>query len=115
MKRVSLIVILLAVCVMPTVEADWTASKNGHFFQRATYIAERMQVLRNECASMLEWWAAESVSSDPAFLAVDGITTAEVTDLMTYCQSLYSFHENEAVATSNRKATLAPFLANGQP
>ena len=114
MKKLIL-VFTVVLFVMPVVQADWTPTKNDYFFQRAQYVAERMQTLRNECASMLEWWAAESVSSDPAFVDVNGITTVGVTGLMTYCQALYSFHENEVVATSNRKAVLAPFLANISP
>ncbi len=111
-----IVVILLAVFfVTPVVQADWTATKNDHFFQRLQYLAERMQTLRTECDALELIWSAESVSSDPSFVSVDGITTGEATGLITYCQAVRAFHENEAVATANREANLAPFLANTNP
>lgn len=114
--RTWIVVILLAVFfVAPVVQADWTESKNGKLFQRLQYLAERMQVLRTECLVLELIWSAESVSSDPSFVSVDGITTGEATALITYCQAVRAFHENEAVATANREVNLAPFLANVNP
>lgn len=112
MKTIIVLILVLTIFVIPIVYADWTASKNANFFQRMQYVAERMQVLRNECVSLEEWWFAESVSVDLLFVNVDGITTSEVTAMITYCQSLGAFHNNQAVATSDRKVVLAPFLAN---
>jgi len=114
MKKIILVLIVV-LFVMPVVQADWTASKNDHFFQRLQYVAERMQVLRNECVSLQEWWFAEGVASDPAFVDVDGITTVEAMAMITYCQAIGAFHNNEVVATSDRKVILAPFLANVSP
>lgn len=71
-----------------------------------------MQDTREECSRLVNIWFTESVSASPDFVDhPSGVTTAEMTAIITHCQELVAFYENGAVATSNRQTRLDPFLA----
>jgi hypothetical protein len=90
----------------------WNASNQQTFVARQKSFARAMQDLRDEAARLVELWNAEGVSGDPAFVDTDGITTTEQTDLVTLFGALDDFFNNQAVATSDRKTNLTPFIVD---
>lgn len=88
------------------------------FVERIRRISTMQQGVRDESASLFELWNAVAMSSDPLFTGMsrpDGITPAQVTDMITVAQAVEAFWENQAVATADRQINLNRILAAINP
>ena len=89
----------------------YDASANQVFFARLAGLSRAMRDTMDEAKRLDDLWTAEAISSDPAFVAVNGVTTAEATDMITVARAYDDFFRNVAVPTADRIANLTPFLS----
>jgi len=87
------------------------AGYNQVFFKRLKNWAVQANDLRREGQDLEDVWNSLSVSGDPDFTDVGGVTTAEATALVTMLGAYKDWVENQVPAQGDRVAVLAPFLS----
>ena len=96
----------------------YNPATNTEFFKRLGSLSRTLQGVRDECQRLEDLWNAEAIGSLPQadFIAVEGVTTGEATNMITTCQEIRAFFENGGVTTGDRVPRLTPFLAlSGRP
>lgn len=109
MRKAILMVAVVALAGL--VYAEYNATKHQVFVERESNLMHQFQDSREECKRLVDQWFTEGISTDPAFVDhASGITTTEMTAVITYCQAFEAFNENAVVATSDRQQTIVPFI-----
>ena len=116
MKKLNCLLVVVFLLVAVAAFAVWNPIKQENFFGRLRNLAFQMQDTREECARLVAIWFTESVSSNADFVDhPSGVTTGEMTNMITQCQDFTAFYGNVAVAPSNRRVRLDPFLSSVSP
>lgn len=110
------VALALVVATAVVVYADWSAPAQEKFYGDQYRTAEAFEDLRVGCGQLVSAWFSESVSSSIHFADhPDGVTEANMTNMITLCQALDAFLNNGVVAQADRRGVINAFTSKPSP
>jgi len=92
----------------------WNTQKNRVFFERISNVAYQLQSIDEEIRRLSDIYVADGVAASPEFVDANNLTVADINAMVQIAAAYRAFLDNGAVATADRRASVARVLAARQ-